>query len=88
LSLCAAIIGVGMLGLPICVANTGVILGTVILIIGAWICGIFYRVIIRAAVETEKFTYLEITDKLYGSFARKILEIVLFLHPLGSITAL
>lgn len=86
-NLCATIIGAGMLGLPICIANTGIILGIIILVLGAWICGLFYRAIIKASIETEKYTYIEITEKLYGSLAKKVLEIVLFLHPLGVITA-
>ena len=86
-SLCSLIIGSGVMGLPLAVYNCGIVLGGFMIIIGGLTCGVFNYILVLASDYTCEYTYVGVTERLYGLGLKRVLEVSSFLYAFGIICA-
>lgn len=72
-------LGIGVLMLPYYTSKFGIILGLLLITIGAFLNYLSYVAIFEASFYTEKFNYFEIIKDLLGNKALFIFNITYFL---------
>ncbi len=82
-NLCSATLGAGALSLPFAISLTGVVFGVFLLILSAYLTVVSIDVIIEACVRTQLFKYEDVSQKLVGRGAGRVLEASLLVFCFG-----
>ncbi|KAF4684238.1 Solute carrier 38 member, partial [Perkinsus olseni] len=84
LNLSVATLGAGALSLPICIARSGVIIGSSMLILQAWLCIESVRMITACLSILGKHSYEELVVELFGQRAGIIFDMHIILFSFGT----
>ena len=86
-NLCSATLGAGALSLPFAISLTGIVFGILLLILSAYLTVVSIDVIIQACCQTQLYKYEDVTVKLAGRKAGRVLEISLLVFCFGTAVA-
>lgn len=65
-SLFSSTAGIGFLSIPYATSECGLVLGTLVLVLGGLCFSVYYRALAQACARTGIFSYIGIVDNLYG----------------------
>jgi amino acid permease len=82
-NLCSATLGAGALSLPFAISLTGIVLGVFLLIFSAILTIYSIDVIIDACVRTKLFKYEDVSRRLVGRSAARLLEASILIFCFG-----
>jgi hypothetical protein len=82
-NLCSATLGAGALSLPFAISLTGIVLGVLLLIFSAILTVYSIDVIIDACVRTKLFKYEDVSQRLVGRSAARLLEASILIFCFG-----
>jgi len=77
LSLSSNAIGAGLLSVAYAVKLSGILLGTIFLVLGAVIFAFYYRIMTKAHDQVRVYTYVGMVKAMFGETWRRVLEICL-----------
>eukprot|EP00571_Detonula_confervacea_P014913 CAMPEP_0172305590 /NCGR_PEP_ID=MMETSP1058-20130122/6842_1 /TAXON_ID=83371 /ORGANISM="Detonula confervacea, Strain CCMP 353" /LENGTH=618 /DNA_ID=CAMNT_0013017227 /DNA_START=34 /DNA_END=1890 /DNA_ORIENTATION=+ len=86
-NLCSATLGAGALSLPYAISLTGIVFGVLLLIVSAYLTVVSIDVIIEACVRTQLFKYEDVSVRLVGRGAGRVLEASLLVFCFGTAVA-
>ena len=86
-NLCSATLGAGALSLPFAIKLTGILPGVLLLIFSAYLTIISIDVIIEACARTHLFKYEDVSVRLVGPRAGRVLEASLLIFCFGTAVA-
>jgi len=82
-NLCSATLGAGALSLPFAISLTGIVLGVLLLIFSAILTVYSIDIIIDACVRTKLFKYEDVSQRLVGRSAARLLEASILIFCFG-----
>jgi hypothetical protein len=82
-NLCSATLGAGALSLPFAISLTGIVLGVLLLIFSAILTIYSIDVIIDACARTKQFKYEDVSQRLVGRSASRLLEASILIFCFG-----
>mmetsp|Transcript_4169 Transcript_4169/g.7415 ORF Transcript_4169/g.7415 Transcript_4169/m.7415 type:complete len:599 (-) Transcript_4169:122-1918(-) len=86
-NLCSATLGAGALSLPFAFSLTGIVFGILLLILSAYLTIVSIDVIIEACARTKLFRYEDVSVRLVGPSAGRVLEASLLVFCFGTAVA-
>lgn len=86
-TLASSAIGAGVLSLPLVLKNTGVVLGIILLLVGAALALFSIKIMVECANETNQTSYSGLVDHVFGARAASLLEVVLVVYCFGACVA-
>ncbi|KAL7530702.1 hypothetical protein ACHAWF_003485 [Thalassiosira exigua] len=86
-NLCSATLGAGALSLPFAISLTGIVLGVVLLVISAYITIVSIDVIVEACAKTRLYKFEDVSVRLVGPGAGRVLEASLLVFCFGTAVA-
>ena len=86
-NLCSATLGAGALSLPFAISLTGIVFGILLLLLSAYLTIVSIDVIIEACVITQLFKYEDVSVRLAGKRAGRVLEVSLLIFCFGTAVA-
>ena len=82
-NLCSATLGAGALSLPFAISLTGIVFGILLLVFSAYLTIVSIDVIIEACRRTQLFKYEDVSVRLVGKGAGRVLEASLLVFCFG-----
>ncbi|KAL9181256.1 hypothetical protein ACHAXT_010061 [Thalassiosira profunda] len=86
-NLCSATLGAGALSLPFAISLTGIVFGVLLLIASAYLTIISIDVIVEACARTQLYKYEDVSVRLVGKGAGRVLEASLLIFCFGTAVA-
>jgi len=86
-NLCSATLGAGALSLPFAMSLTGIVFGVLLLLFSAYITIVSIDVIIDSCKRTKLFQYEDVSVRLVGPGAGRVLEVSLLVFCFGTAVA-
>mmetsp|Transcript_17986 Transcript_17986/g.2932 ORF Transcript_17986/g.2932 Transcript_17986/m.2932 type:complete len:137 (-) Transcript_17986:902-1312(-) len=80
-------IGAGLLSLPYAISHCGLILGLILIVLGAVSSALYYRIVIKGMDESNISTFIDLANKLFGNCAKVVVEILIIVTLFGLICA-
>ena len=87
-SLFSSTVGIGFLSIPFATSECGLVLGTLVLVLGGLGFGLYYRALAQACDRTGIYSYIGIVDNLYGRYWAYLAELVIFTSCFGLLSVL
>ena len=82
-NLCSATLGAGALSLPFAISLAGIVFGILLLLFSAYLTIVSIDVIIEACRRTRLFKYEDVSVRLAGKGAARVLEASLLIFCFG-----
>ena len=87
-SLFSSTAGIGFLSIPFATSECGLVLGTIVLLLGGVCFSVYYRVLAQACARTGIYSYVGIVDNLYGREWAYVAEMTILTSCFGLLSVM